>query len=165
MYVYRLAHALGAAGHQVDVVYCHDSYHFVHPGHPENAYPEHPNVRVHALRSGYGFWSPLLSHQTGRPLLKQRSIQTILDRVEPEVIHFHNISLLGPAVLRLQPARGQALKLYTTHDHWLNCPIMTLWKYNSRVCEKPDCIRCTIQAKRPPLSSVWYALPVGGSSG
>jgi len=150
MYVYRLAHALGAAGHHVDVIYCHDSYHFVHPGDPESEYREHPNVEVHAMQSGYGWLSPLLSHQTGRPFLKKRSIQTILDRVQPDVIHFHNITLLGPAVLKLKPARGDAIKLYTMHDHWLNCPIMTLWKYGSRVCEKPDCIRCTIQAKRPP---------------
>ncbi len=150
MYVYRLAHALGAAGHQVDVIYCHDSYHFVHPGDPESEYPEHPNVHVHPLRSGYGWLSPLLSHQTGRPFLKKRAIETILDRAQPDIIHFHNITLLGPAVLKLKPARGRTLKLYTTHDHWLNCPIMTLWKYNRRLCEKPDCLRCTIAAKRPP---------------
>jgi glycosyltransferase involved in cell wall biosynthesis len=150
MYVYRLAHALGSAGHQVDVIYCHDSYRFVHPGAPESAYPEHPNVRVHGLRSGYGWLSPLLSHQTGRPLLKERLIQEILDRNPPDVIHFHNITLFGPAVLRLKPASGHPIKVYTTHDHWLSCPIMTLWKFNSRLCEKPECIRCSILAKRPP---------------
>ena len=94
-------------------IYCHDSYHFVHPGDPESEYPEHPNVHVHALRSGYGWLSPLLSHQTGRPFLKKRSIQGILDRAQPDVIHFHNITLLGPAVLRLKPAqRADTKALY-----------------------------------------------------
>ena len=38
MYVYRLAHALGDAGHHVDIVHCVDSYHLLHPEDPEIAF-------------------------------------------------------------------------------------------------------------------------------
>jgi glycosyltransferase involved in cell wall biosynthesis len=42
------------------------------------------------------------------------------------------------------------VKIYTTHEHWLICPTHVLWKFNTAPCEKPECLRCTIQAKRPP---------------
>ena len=150
MYIYRLAHALGDAGHQVDVIHCIDAYHLLHPKAPEIEFASHPNVRTHGLRSGYGWLSPLLTQQTGRPLLKQRRIREVLDSRPYDVIHFHNISLLGPRVLAVEAARGGAVKLYTTHEHWLICPTHVLWKFNSRPCEKPECLRCTIMAKRPP---------------
>jgi glycosyltransferase involved in cell wall biosynthesis len=49
------------------------------------------------------------------------------------------------------PAQGSgAITLYTTHEHWLICPTHVLWKFNRRPCEKPQCFRCTLMAKRPP---------------
>jgi glycosyltransferase involved in cell wall biosynthesis len=42
------------------------------------------------------------------------------------------------------------VKLYTTHEHWLVCPMHVLWKFNSRACEKPECLKCTVMAQRPP---------------
>ena len=150
MYLYRLCHALADAGHQVDVVHCIDSYHLLHPGEPEVEFTPHAGVTTHGLRSGYGRISPLLSHQTGRPLLKSRAIQRILDQDEYDVVHYHNISLLGPKVLSLRPRSNSAVKLYTAHEHWLVCPTHVLWKYNRRPCEQPSCLRCTVMASRPP---------------
>lgn len=150
MYVYRLAHALGNAGHEVDVAHCVDSYHLFHPAEPEIPFHGHPNVAVHGLRSGYQWLSPLLTQQTGRPYLKQKKIRELLNRKPYDVIHFHNISLLGPQLLTLEPGHGRAVKMYTTHEHWLICPTHVLWKFNSRPCEKPECLRCTLMAKRPP---------------
>jgi glycosyltransferase involved in cell wall biosynthesis len=150
MHIYRLSHALGDAGHHVDVIHCIDSYHLLHPGEPEIPFAGHPNVTVHGLRSGYGWLSPLLTHQTGSPYLKQRRIREILDNNSYDVMHFHNVSLLGPRVLTFEPDSGRVVKMYTTHEHWLICPTHVLWKFNSRPCEKPECLRCTIAAKRPP---------------
>jgi glycosyltransferase involved in cell wall biosynthesis len=65
-------------------------------------------------------------------------------------VHYHNISLLGPGVFGIEPRRGPAVKLYSTHDHWLICPTHVLWKFGSRACEKPECLRCVLSAKRPP---------------
>lgn len=153
MYLYRLAHALGDAGHQVDVIHCLDSYHLLHPSEPELKFADHPKVATHGLRSGYKRLSPLLSQQTGRPLLNQAYIRKVLNSKRYDVVHFHNISLLGPQVLTFEPQRGRVIKLYTTHEHWLICPTHVLWKFNSRPCEKPECLRCTIMAKRPP--QIW----------
>jgi glycosyltransferase involved in cell wall biosynthesis len=150
MYTYRLAHALGDAGHKVDVVHCLDSYHLLHSAKPELVFSEHPNVTRHELRSGYKWLSPLLTQQTGRAFLKHRQIREVMDSKAYDVIHYHNTSLLGPEVLTFKPKQGTAIKMYTTHEHWLVCPMHVLWKFGERVCEKPECFRCVIKAKRPP---------------
>ena len=150
MYVYRLAHALGEAGHHVDVIHCLDAYHLLHPGVPDTTLAAHPNVTTHGLRSGYGWLSPLLTQQTGQPYLKRQRILELLNSRPYDVLHFHNISLLGPHVLTLEPQGGHVVKMYTTHEHWLICPMHVLWKFNNRLCEKPACLRCTLLAKRPP---------------
>jgi glycosyltransferase involved in cell wall biosynthesis len=150
MQLYRLAHALGDSGHHVDVIHCVDSYHLLHPGPPPLEFADHPNVVRHELRSGFGNLSPLLTQQTGRPLLKGKTISEVLASRPYDVIHFHNISLLGPAILPVVPARGKAVKVYTTHEHWLVCPTHVLWKFNQAPCDTPECLRCTLQAKRPP---------------
>jgi glycosyltransferase involved in cell wall biosynthesis len=150
MYIYRLAHALGDAGHHVDVVHCVDSYHLLHPAEPEIKFSNHPNVTTHGLHSRYGWLSPLLTQQTGRPYLKRGYIHQVLNSKPYDVIHYHNISLLGPKILTLEPDQGQVVKMYTAHEHWLICPTHVLWKFNSRPCEKPECLQCTLMAKRPP---------------
>ena len=50
----------------------------------------------------------------------------------------------------MKPKGERAVKLYTAHEHWLICPTHVLWKFGSRPCEKPECFRCTLLAKRPP---------------
>ena len=150
MYIYRLSHALADAGHEVEVVHDVDAYHLLHRGEPEIRFPGHPNVTVHSLRSGLGWLSPLLTQQTGRPYLKGRRIMEILNGKRFDVVHYHNISLLGPWVLTMPSSDGRAIKVYTTHEHWLVCPTHVLWKYGSRPCEEPACFRCTLEAGRPP---------------
>lgn len=158
MYIYRLSHALGEEGHQVDVIHCVDSYHLQHPGEPELRFMDHPNVKRHGLQSKYGWLSPLLTHQTGYPLLKRDAIDQVLASKPYDVIHFHNISLLGPGIMAVESQNKRAVKMYTTHEHWLVCPTHVLWKFNSRACEKPECLRCTLMAKRPPQLWRYYGL-------
>jgi glycosyltransferase involved in cell wall biosynthesis len=150
MQLYRLAHALGDEGHHVDVVHCVDSYHLLHAGEPPLKFDGHPNVTVHSLRSRYKSVSPLLTQQTGRPLLKRKAISELLRARPYDVIHFHNISLLGPQILSIISPAADAVKMYTTHEHWLVCPTHVLWKYDQAPCTKPECLRCTLHAKRPP---------------
>jgi glycosyltransferase involved in cell wall biosynthesis len=150
MYIYRLAHALGDAGHHVDVVHCIDAYHLQHPDEPEVKFDEHPNVNRVGLQSEYGWVSPFVTHQTGKPYFKRNRINQLLRDNRYDVVHYHNISLLGPDILRLQQPDSKWVKLYTTHEHWLICPNHVLWKYNQRACEKPECLSCVLQAKRPP---------------
>lgn len=148
IYVRQLAHALGAAGHAVDVVHCVDAFRLLGGGKAAEPGAEHPNVRRLGLRSGAGWLSPLLTHQTGRPFFKSDRIRRLIGERAYDVLHFHNVSLLGPAALTLDA--GAALKLYTAHEQWLICPTHVLWKFNRRPCERPQCLRCTLLARRPP---------------
>ncbi len=150
MYLYRLVNALAERGHEVDVVHCVDSYRVLEKREPSHAFPNHPNVAVHSLKSRWGFLSPLLAQQTGRTWLKTDRILEVLYSKKFDVIHYHNISLLGPKVLELEPDYSEFIKLYTTHEHWLVCPMHVLWKNNERLCEKPECFRCTLRFRRPP---------------
>ncbi len=148
--LHRNANALARRGHEVDVIHCVDSYKVLAKGEPTQAFPNHPNVTVHSLRSKWGFLSPLVAQQTGSTWPKTKQILEILYSKKFDVIHYHNISLFGPKVLELQPDYGDFIKLYTTHEHWLICPMHVLWKNNERLCDKPDCLRCTLKYKRPP---------------
>ena len=150
MYLYRLVNALAERGHEVDVIHCADSYHVLEPREPTGNFPNHPNVTVHTLRSGWGRLSPLLSQQTGGTWMKTRRILEIFLGKSFDVIHYHNISLFGPRVLELAPDYPDFIKLYTAHEHWLVCPMHVLWKNNERLCEKPDCLHCTLAFHRPP---------------
>jgi glycosyltransferase involved in cell wall biosynthesis len=147
MYVYRLSNALARRGHRVTVIHCVDSYQLLSSVEPTDTYPNHPNVRVERLRSPWGKLSPLVTYLTGRPGLKAPALANIFDREHFDVVHFHNISLVGgPRILRY----GDGIKLYTLHEHWLVCPMHVLWKYNREPCVKPDCLRCTLAFHRPP---------------
>ena len=150
IYLYRLCHALGDLGHSVDVVHCVDSYHLLHPAKPGLDFASHPRVSRHELRSRFRGVSPLLTYHTGRPELKGQHLRRILDSKRFDVLHFHNISLLGPKIMTLEPAAGPLVKMYTAHEHWLICPTHVLWKFNRQPCDRPQCLRCTLLAKRPP---------------
>lgn len=146
MHIYRLSNALARRSHTVDVICDQDAYHLLHPDPPPGNFPNHENVRVHALKSRAGFFSALATQQTGRPYFKRRKIEAIMRARKPDVINFHNVSLVGgPGVLFL----GNAVKLYTTHEHWLVCPMHVLWKYDREACDKKECISCQIAGKRP----------------
>ena len=157
IYLYRLCTELVKAGHEVDVIHCADSYHVFLPTVDVNAFPTSDGITVHKLESGFGTLAPLLSHQLGRPTLRGGKVARILASKKYDVIHFHNISLFGPAILKT-PAPYPAVRLYTAHEHWLVCPVNVLWKNNNRPCDKPTCLSCSLRSKRPP--QLWRYTPL-----
>ncbi len=159
--VYRLSEALAARGHRVDVIHSVDAFHLRHRGEPEVEFHHHPNVRRHPLRSRRSTLAALLAHQLGRPALYADAVRRVLAATDPDVIHFHNVSLVGgPGVLRL----GGALKLYTAHEYWLICPTHVLFRFDREACTRRTCLRCTLHARRPPQAwraSRWLARCLG----
>lgn len=145
--VRALSEMLTRNGHQVEVIHCADSYRALGGKEPPHqASSEHP-IRVHTLRSNFGILSPMATQQTGYPIFKTEKIEGILTAGKFDVIHFHNISLAGgPAVLRM----GQAVKIYTLHEHWLLCPMHTLFRDNVEPCREKRCVRCALHYRRPP---------------
>lgn len=148
MHIYRLSNELARRGHSVDVFYCEDSFVLMNGSHPTAEFPNHERVRLRPLKSRAGMLSPLLTQQTGLPVFKG-DLKKALEGDNYDVIHYHNMSLIGIKAL----SYGTAVKLYTAHEHWLVCPMHVLWKYNREVCTEKSCFRCQVRGKRPP--QIW----------
>lgn len=147
-YVDRLATALLRGGHRVEVVHCGDAFNVVRGKHPLRPYQPPEGLVVRRLASRFGPLSPILTQATGRPWLKRPQLRAILEAPDVDVVHFHNISLVG-GVGVLSMGRN-AVRLMTAHEHWLTCPMHLLWKMDRASCDKPQCGRCMIQGRRPP---------------
>lgn len=145
MHIYRLSNELARRGHSVDVLYCEDSFMYMNGSRPTALFPNHERVKLLPLVSGVGMLSPLMTQQTGVPFFK-RAVRKTLEDNNYDVIHYNNMSLIGITAL----SYGSAVKLYTTHEHWLVCPMHVLWKFNREVCTKKSCTACQLSGKRPP---------------
>jgi len=145
-YVRALSRALVARGHDVEVIHCEDAYQTV--SHTQvSAEITDDGITVHRLKSRFGILSPLFTQQTGFPGFKSAAIKKILS-AEFDVVHFHNISLIGgPAILNLSKA---PVTLYTLHEHWLLCPTHIFWKNKTKACDRPQCFSCCLRSGIPP---------------
>ncbi|SIO60876.1 Glycosyltransferase involved in cell wall bisynthesis [Singulisphaera sp. GP187] len=147
-YVDRLTRALCRRGHEVHVFHCADAFNAVRGAHPLRSYTPPPGLHIHQLESGFGVLSPLATQMTGRPYFKAEALRAELDAVDTDVVHFHNISLVGgPGILHFG---RRAARIMTAHEHWLICPMHLLWKNGKKTCDGPDCTRCTLAGGRPP---------------
>ncbi|MGH7541922.1 MAG: glycosyltransferase family 4 protein [Gemmatimonadota bacterium] len=143
----RLSEALVRRGHDVTVVHDVDAYNALHDG-PEPA-PGRAlgGPTVVPLRSGLGVLSPLLTQQTGRPIVHGGRIRRLLNDEAFDIVHFNNVSLVGgPGVL----SAGGGVKVYEAHEHWLVCPTHVLWRHGREVCTGRECLRCVLHHRRPP---------------
>ena len=147
-YVDRLSRALIRRGHEVHVFHCADAFEAVRGDHPLRPYEPPPGLHVHRLESRFGILSPIATQVTGRPVFKTKALAEQIEAVDTDVVHFHNISLVGgPGVLRMG---RNAVRLMTAHEHWLICPMHLLWKYDKKACDSAQCVRCSLSGKRPP---------------
>lgn len=146
-YVRSLARSLVAWGHEVEVIASTDAYLL----RSKLECPAEPalddGVVVHRLQHPAGTLAALTSHQTGRAGFYSGALRAFFDR-SFDVLHFHNISLMGaPQVLGM----GQApARLLTLHDHWLICPTHVLWKNRHHACDQRTCFTCSIRSGVPP---------------
>ncbi|MDB5349819.1 MAG: glycosyltransferase [Planctomycetota bacterium] len=160
-FVDRLSRALARHGHEVHVIYCKDAFDLVRGEQTPRPYQAPRDVTIHPLESPAGPLSPLLTHQTGHPAFKARAIQKLIGEIRPDVVHFHNLSLIGGPGLLAMSMPG-AMKLMTTHEHWLVCPLHVLWKFGSEVCETPECVKCCVRERKPP--QFWRKTDLTGRS-
>jgi glycosyltransferase involved in cell wall biosynthesis len=69
-----------------------------------------------------------------------------LDRIQPDVVHFHNLHNLGAALIDEAAARGLPA-FFTTHNYWLICPRAYLLTGDGEICPGPGdgsrCASCT----------------------
>lgn len=146
-FVQRLANGLARRGHDVTVVHS-PAAHAALRGEPAAAsYDDLPAVTHRQVPIPLGRLGLLAVHQAGRPVGHGAALRDAL--AGPfDVIHYHNVSLLGgPAAF----GHGHAdVKLGSLNDHWLVCPMHLLWKYTGEVCDSPRCVTCCIRQGRPP---------------
>ncbi|MDA7964124.1 glycosyltransferase [Ruegeria sp.] len=149
IYVQRLARALTRRGHHVEVIHDTDAYRQLSGRTPD--IPEDDGIPVHRLGSRFPLLGSLTVQQTGQPVSHKRRLQELLtDRFD--VIHFHNISLIGgPGIWKI----GTGIKLHTAHEHWMVCPSHILWRDNREICDERRCLRCVLRHGRPP--QLWRA--------
>ncbi len=158
-YVRQLSSGLRDKGHKVDVVYCYDAYRISGGDIGRHTDDDAGDIdrdgygdddssgSVRKLTSRFGPLSPLYTQLTGRPGIKHSKLQKIFDRPY-DVVHFHNISLIGgPGILSMSKA---PLTLFTAHEHWTVCPMHIFWKNRSKPCDKRACFSCQIRSGRPP---------------
>jgi glycosyltransferase involved in cell wall biosynthesis len=156
-YVDRLCEALVRRGHEVHVYYCKDAWNAVRGKHPPRSYVSPTGLHVHPLESRFGMLSPLATQATGLPLFKSKELIAAIDAPDTDVVHFHNISLVGgPGVLGLGQ-NSRAVRIMTAHEHWLICPMHLLWKNDEKQCDVPECVTCCLQGRRPPQA--WRLTP------
>jgi len=150
IHVYNLANLLAQNGHQVEIIHDLDSYFLKERQRKKGNFLNHDNITIHRMKSKVGGISPLANYITGHPVFAAKEIKSILDKGF-DLIHYHNISLIGgPHILKY----GNAVKFYTLYTYWLICPTHYLFKFSQRTCEHKHCFVCsTIFAKKPP--QIW----------
>jgi len=146
MHVYRLSNELARRGHRITVVHSVDAYRLFRPAPPVDGFPTEPGVTVVPLTTRLGRAAPVATYLSGTPLLTAPLLRRVLGQGF-DVVHFHNVSLAGGAGVL---SYGEGVKLYTTNEHWLVCPMHVLWKNNREPCRDPHCLRCTLTFRRPP---------------
>ena len=147
MHAYRLTNALARRGHSVTVVHSEDAYRSLGGIEPSGSFPHEPGVTVRPLRTQFPLGAATATYLSGRPLFYGPQLERVFREQRFDVVHFHNVSLAGgPGVLQY----GKGIKLYTTSEHWLVCPMHVLFRNNREPCVEPHCLRCTLAFQRPP---------------
>ena len=146
-HVYYLANELAKRGHEVHVLYSKDAYYLKRNHKPNRQeYTNHENVHLHEISTPIGKISPVYSFVSGLMPFKEEAMKVFNESYD--LIHYHNISLLGPKVL----SYGNANKIYTAHDHWLVCPLSDFFTEGA-MCNKniapATCSLCLLKNNRP----------------
>lgn len=149
--VLHQAELLASKGHEVHVAFSPAAHHLKMGGRERKEVPTESNgVMLHPLWRGT--LDPLWAYLTGRTPHPER-LELLARTISPDVVHHHNISLLGLDVLHIRAER----RLYTAHDPWLVCPKSSLFRHGG-ACERRElCWLCTLLAARPP--QLWRHSP------
>lgn len=142
VHVHRLATELARRGHDVHVLHSHDAFRVKRsePIPTEQAV----GVVVHSIRTPFSL-SAYQAYAFGGSAVVTKRFHELVEELKPDVVHHHNISLLGSRILS---KHGDYLNLYTAHDYWLICPESLLLRGGSRVCGTASCFFCTLTRPR-----------------
>ena len=141
IHVKYLAEELVRMGHEVHVLHSMDAYNFKRK---ENKTPQKSSVIVHTMKSPIGKLEPILNYSFGTQRYTMNFFKKLVEREKFDVVHHHNISLLGYNILK---KIGDYTNLYTAHDYWLVCPKYDLTK-DDKLCIKKNCFSCCLKHRK-----------------
>ena len=107
-------------------------------------------VKIHRFFAGNGDWlfNNRPQSKLGRAIWHardaynshaERVVGRLIDKLQPEVFHTHNIDGLSPAVWHAARKRNIPV-IHTSHDYHLICPRSTLLTGNGEICVSPNSI-------------------------
>ena len=147
IHVQCLAEELVKIGHEVHVIHSIDAYNIKNKN--LRRIKESNGVIVHPIKTLFNS-SAYSTYFFGRSSKIMNVYERILQEIKPDVVHHHNISLLGYTLLK---KIGSYHELYTAHDYWLICQKNTLLTDEFNVCKKRECMGCAIKSRRVP--QIW----------
>jgi glycosyltransferase involved in cell wall biosynthesis len=156
VHVQYLAESLASRGHEVHVEYSPASYGAKRPLDASSATTTASPVQVHPISGTSKLSIPAAAYLLGDSRTVDRFHGRLVRDIKPDVLHLHNISLLGLGVQGTD--NGQPV-LYTAHDYWFRCPRSDLLKNGQAPCEVPTCYTCMIRSRRFPPP--WRPTDVG----
>lgn len=147
VHVKYLAEELAKQGHEIHVLHSLDAFRLKKGAFHEEV--EHDGVQTHPLRTPF-CTSSYAAYFFGNSSFVTRRFKSLVDKVKPDIVHHHNISLLGYNILKKQ---REYVNIYTSHDSWLVCQQNTLLKNGKEPCQSYTCFSCSVRCKRPP--QIW----------
>jgi glycosyltransferase involved in cell wall biosynthesis len=144
IFVKSLAEELVKIGHEVHVLHSLDAYFIKRKLRPETS--DLNGVETHPIKTKLNL-SSYSSYAFGKSTRVTQEFNRIIKRVNPDIVHHHNISLLGYDLLR---KRNGYLNVYTAHDYWLVCQQNTLLRNGTRICDRRSCFYCSLMSRKIP---------------
>jgi glycosyltransferase involved in cell wall biosynthesis len=142
-----LAKELVKEGHEVHIFHSLDAY-LIKKGHLPKEIETPDDVSLHTFRT----WSRASSYSAyflGCSPSITKDFRLLVRDLKPDVVHHHNISLLGYPILTKY---NSYLNLYTTHDLWLICQ-KNFFREKKASCSGSSCYLCAMREGRPP--QIW----------
>lgn len=156
VHVKHLSEALARQGHEVHVEFAPAAYRVKRPLRPSPRSRPSDLVHLHPIHERRGYLVPASAYVRGVSHAATRVHERLVSELAPDVVHLHNISLLG---LGVQWAPVGTPILYTAHDYWFRCPRSDLLKFGTAPCDRPTCTSCMLRSHRlPPL---WRGADLG----
>jgi len=146
VFVKYLAEELVKQGHEVHVMSSIDPY-LLKKRQGLKKSRHDSGVILHNLRSPFGIISPLSAYFLGQSYWYTQKFRDLAKELKPDIVHHHNISLLGHPLLKKQ---GKYISIHTTHDFWLICPTYGLTTRKGEPCSRKQCSLCMISKRRIP---------------
>jgi len=150
-HVKYLAEELANKGHEVHILHSLDAYRIKRKNFDVlEQEPDKKNIFIHRIKSPLNQMDPLMAYTLGFSFYVQKKFLEVIKEVDPNVVHHHNISLLGYSILE---KKDNYLSLYTAHDYWLICQTNNLLRNKRKICVHKNCYSCAVICKRIP--QIW----------